>query len=141
VIKNNIVLQDPTEKGLRKALNFGHTLGHAIESYFLENENKKTLLHGEAVAAGMILESFISMKKELISKVDYLQIKNTINHIFDIISFTESDLNEIVELLLHDKKNEYGRVNFVLIDSIGKIKINQEVENESIIEAFQDYKS
>jgi 3-dehydroquinate synthase len=81
------------------------------------------------------------MKKELISKVDYLQIKNTINHIFDIISFTESDLNEIVELLLHDKKNEYGRVNFVLIDSIGKIKINQEVENESIIEAFQDYKS
>jgi 3-dehydroquinate synthase len=141
VIKNNIVLQDPTEKGLRKALNFGHTLGHAIESYFLENENKKTLLHGEAIAAGMILESFISMKKELISKVDYLQIKNTINHIFDIISFTESDLNEIVELLLHDKKNEYGRVNFVLIDSIGKIKINQEVENESIIEAFQDYKS
>jgi 3-dehydroquinate synthase len=141
VIKNNIVLQDPTEKGLRKALNFGHTLGHAIESYFLENENKKTLLHGEAIAAGMILESFISMKKELISKVDYLQIKNTINHIFDIISFTESDLNEIVELLLHDKKNEYGKVNFVLIDTIGKIKINQEVENESIIEAFQDYKS
>ena len=54
-------MQDPTEKGIRKALNFGHTLGHAIESYFLESEDKdETLLHGEAIAAGMILESFIS---------------------------------------------------------------------------------
>ena len=62
-IKNEIVTQDPTEKNIRKALNFGHTLGHAIESYFLENENKTTLLHGEAIAVGMILESYISLDK------------------------------------------------------------------------------
>jgi 3-dehydroquinate synthase len=68
-------VQDPTENGIRKALNFGHTLGHAIESYFLENEQKNSLLHGEAIAAGMILESYISMQKNLISKEEYSQIK------------------------------------------------------------------
>ena len=66
-IKNEIVMQDPTENGIRMALNFGHTLGHAIESYFLENEDKKTLLHGEAIAVGMILESYISWQKKLLS--------------------------------------------------------------------------
>jgi 3-dehydroquinate synthase len=60
-IKNEIVMLNPTEKNIRKALNFGHTLGHAIESYFLET--KTTLLHGEAIAAGMVLESFISLHK------------------------------------------------------------------------------
>ncbi|MFN7100541.1 MAG: 3-dehydroquinate synthase family protein, partial [Flavobacterium sp.] len=65
-IKNEIVTQDPTEKNIRKALNFGHTLGHAIESYFLESIEKTTLLHGEAIAVGMILESFIAMKKGLL---------------------------------------------------------------------------
>jgi 3-dehydroquinate synthase len=67
-IKNEIVTQDPTEKNIRKSLNFGHTLGHAIESYFLENENKTTLLHGEAIAVGMILESYISLHKNLITE-------------------------------------------------------------------------
>lgn len=141
VIKNSIVIQDPTEKGLRKSLNFGHTLGHAIESYFLEKESEKVLLHGEAVAAGMILESFISSEKKLITQTDYLQIKNTINNIFDLIDFTTTDINEILELLIHDKKNEYGKVQFVLLNSIGNIVIDQEVENEIIIEAFLDYKS
>ena len=123
-------MQDPTEKNIRKALNFGHTLGHAIESYFLENENKTTLLHGEAIAAGMILESYISWQKNLISKDEYNQIKNTIKSIFEDIVFEENDLFPIQELLIHDKKNEYGNIQFALLDSIGKIKINQEVENE-----------
>lgn len=139
-IKNAIVMQDPTEKNIRKALNFGHTLGHAIESYFLENENKTTLLHGEAIAAGMILESYISWQKNLISKDEYYQIKNTIKSIFDDIVFEENDLSPIQELLIHDKKNEYGNIQFALLDSIGKIKINQEVENELIKKAFDDYK-
>ena len=86
-IKNEIVMQDPTENGIRKALNFGHTLGHAIESYFLENENKKTLLHGEAIASGMILESYISWQKKLLSEEEYLEIKNSINAIYEIIFF------------------------------------------------------
>ena len=140
-IKNEIVLQDPTEKNIRKALNFGHTLGHAIESYFLENENKKTLLHGEAIAVGMILESYISLEKKLVNLDEYKQIKNTIKAIYDDVIFEENDIEPILELLIHDKKNEYGNIQFALIEGIGKIKINQSVENELILKAFQDYKS
>lgn len=140
-IKNTIVMQDPTENGIRKSLNFGHTLGHAIESYFLENENKTSLLHGEAIAAGMILESYASLKKELITSSQYQEIKTAINAIFERIVFEENDLNPILELLVHDKKNEYGTIQFALLDGIGNIKINQTVENEQIIEAFFDYNS
>jgi 3-dehydroquinate synthase len=140
-IKNNIVQLDPTENGIRKGLNFGHTLGHAIESYFLENKNKETLLHGEAIAAGMILESYISWKKKLISPEEYIQIKTTIKTIFENITFEENDLAPILELLIHDKKNEFGNIQFALIEGIGKTKINQEVENELIKQAFLDYKS
>ena len=140
-IKNEIVLQDPTEKNIRKALNFGHTLGHAIESYFLENENKTTLLHGEAIAVGMILESYISLNKNLISQEEYIQIKSSIKSIYDEIVFDENDIEPILELLIHDKKNEYGHIQFALIEGIGKIKINQSVENELILNAFLDYKS
>ena len=141
VIKNDIVMQDPTENGIRKALNFGHTLGHAIESYFLVNDSKTTLLHGEAIAVGMILESYISWKKNMISLDEYVEIKKTIKSIFEDIIFEENDLNPILELLIHDKKNEYGTIQFALIEGIGQIKINQEVENELINEAFEDYKS
>jgi len=140
-IKNEIVSKDPTEKGIRKALNFGHTLGHAIESYFLENENKKTLLHGEAIAVGMILESYISWQKKLISKTDYLEIKNTIKAIYETITFEENDIKPILELLIHDKKNEYGKIQFALLNGIGKIKINQDVDNELIIKSFHNYKT
>ncbi|MGL2994679.1 3-dehydroquinate synthase [Flavobacterium sp. TSSA_36] len=139
-IKNEIVKQDPTEKGIRKALNFGHTLGHAIESYFLENPNKITLLHGEAIAIGMILEAFISMKKNLLTTPEYQEIKNTLKAIYDAVLFEDSDIEPILQLLIHDKKNEYGTIQFALIDGIGSIKINQIVENELILEAFDDYK-
>ncbi|MDG2433862.1 3-dehydroquinate synthase, partial [Flavobacterium sp.] len=140
-IKNEIVTIDPKEKGLRKALNFGHTLGHAIESYFLESDSKETLLHGEAIAVGMVLESYISLKKELLTIDEYNEIKTTIKSIYDQIIFEQNDLEPILDLLIHDKKNEYGTVQFALIDSIGKIKINQLVENELILDAFTDYKS
>ena len=140
-IKNEIVTIDPKEKGLRKALNFGHTLGHAIESYFLESDAKETLLHGEAIAVGMILESYISLKKQLISPSEYHQIKATLKSIYEDIIFNETDMNPIIDLLVHDKKNEYGAIQFALIETIGKIKINQLVENELILEAFEDYKS
>ena len=88
----------------------------------------------------MILESYISWQKNLISKDEYNQIKNTIKSIFEDIVFEENDLFPIQELLIHDKKNEYGNIQFALLDSIGKIKINQEVENELISRAFDDYK-
>jgi len=139
-IKNIIVMQDPTEKNIRKSLNFGHTLGHAIEGYFLESTEKTTLLHGEAIAVGMILESYISWKKELISEEEYYQIKTTLKSIYDDVVFEENDIDPILELLIHDKKNEYGMIQFALIEGIGKIKINQSVENELILDAFEDYK-
>ena len=140
-IKNEIVTKDPKENGIRKALNFGHTLGHAIESYFLENENKVTLLHGEAIAIGMILESFISWKKNLITAAEYLAIKTTIKNLFGEIVFDKNDLTPILNLLIHDKKNEYGTIQFVLLDEIGNAKINQVVENELIEKAFENYKT
>ena len=140
-IKSDIVTQDPTENGIRKALNFGHTLGHAIETYFLENPNRTSLLHGEAIAAGMIMESYISLEQKLISENEFNEIKTSLNHIFERIHIDESEEELIIELLIHDKKNEYGKVQFALLDGIGKIKINQTAENESIIRAFLNYKS
>jgi 3-dehydroquinate synthase len=137
-IKNDIVKQDPTENGIRKALNFGHTLGHAIESRFLETTTP--LLHGEAIAVGMILESYLSKEKKLLSENDYLQIKQTIKTLFGTITFSSDDIESILNLLIHDKKNEYGKVQFALLDGIGKIVINQFVENDVIRDSFNDYK-
>ncbi len=140
-IKTEIVAQDPTEQNIRKALNFGHTLGHAIESYFLEDSSKENLLHGEAIACGMVLESNLSFQKNLITSEEYNKIKKAILHIYDRVSFDEVDIENILELLIHDKKNEYGNVNFVLLNGIGKVVINQLVENEQIIAAFADYET
>ena len=139
-IKNEIVMQDPMELGIRKALNFGHTLGHAIESYFMENPTKKNLLHGEAIAIGMVLESYISMTKNLISKEEYTEIKTTIKSIFEGVDFDKNDIQSIVDLLIHDKKNENGKIKFVLLDGIGNFIINQEFDNEFITASFEDYK-
>jgi 3-dehydroquinate synthase len=107
----------------------------------LENENKTTLLHGEAIAIGMILESYISLHKNLITETEYNQIKFVIKTIYDDITFEENDIQPILDLLIHDKKNEFGTIQFALIEGIGAIKINQLVENELILSAFQDYKS
>jgi 3-dehydroquinate synthase len=139
VIKNNIVMQDPTENGIRKALNFGHTLGHAIESHLLDTG--RPVLHGEAIAAGMVLESYLSMRKNLISADEYAAIKHTINTVFESIDFSENDVAGILALLIHDKKNEYGSVLFALLDGIGKITIDQNADNELIADAFSDYKA
>lgn len=139
-IKNEIVQQDPTENGIRKALNFGHTLGHAIESYFLESEEKKSLLHGEAIAVGMILEAYLSYEKKLLSWDDYLEIKTLLISLYEPLVFTEKDIEIILNYLIHDKKNEYGKIQFALLDGIGGISLNQYFENQQIISAFDDYK-
>jgi 3-dehydroquinate synthase len=99
------------------------------------------LLHGEAIVAGMILESYISLDQKLISESEYAEIKSTLNNIFDKIIIDENEQENIIELLIHDKKNEYGKVQFALLDGIGKIKINQATDNETIIAAFLDYKN
>lgn len=141
-IKTKIVSKDPSEKGLRKILNFGHTLGHAIESYFLSQPEKETLLHGEAIAAGMILESFLSEKKSVnFSCEDLKTVKRVIFHTFPKIDLQKNDFLPIIELLKHDKKNSHGAINFVLLEKIGKANIDCQTSNDLILEAFEDYLS
>lgn len=138
-IKNEIVLQDPFEVNVRKLLNFGHTLGHVIETYSHSGKGIQPLLHGEAIAIGMILEAFISYKKDLLTKNSYLEIKETLNLMFESIVFTENDIEICTHLLIHDKKNVNGIVQFTLLSDIGKGVINEVVESELITEAFNDY--
>ena len=139
VIKNKVVSSDPTEQGLRKILNFGHTLGHAIESYFLENADKTPLLHGEAIAIGMILESYISTKICALATDDLETITEGILKTFSKVDITIDDQKIIIDLLKHDKKNSHGIVKFVLLEAIGKPKIDCVVSNELILEAFEYY--
>ncbi|HUH25829.1 MAG TPA: 3-dehydroquinate synthase, partial [Flavobacterium sp.] len=140
-IKNEIVQQDPEEKNMRKLLNFGHTLGHVIESYSLQNTNIQPLLHGEAIAIGMILEAYLSYKKGLLTKSSYTEIKETLNLMYTPIVFNENDMELCTSLLIHDKKNENGKILFTLLQEIGEGVINQSVESEYIKEAFYDYSS
>jgi 3-dehydroquinate synthase len=140
-IKAKIVEEDPRENGIRKALNFGHTLGHAIETYFLETPEKERLLHGEAIACGMILESYISVVKGILKAEDYIEIKNQLMTIYEPILFEEKDINQIIELLIHDKKNEFGKIQFSLLDKIGNCITNQIADNQTITRAFFDYKN
>ncbi len=140
-IKNSIVTEDPFEHGRRKTLNFGHTLGHAIESYFLSRTDKEDLLHGEAIAIGMIMEAYISAELLDFPKDELKIIKQTFLKIFSKVSIDISDHDAIIDLLKYDKKNEHGNINFVLLEKIGVPKIDCLVENELIIKAFEYYKS
>jgi 3-dehydroquinate synthase len=140
-IKNSVVTKDPFEKDLRKTLNYGHTLGHAIESYLLNHATKPSLLHGEAIAIGMILATFLS--SELLSfpqqkrdAVTELILKN-----FPKTDFNTNDISEITKLLIYDKKNSNGKVNFVLLRNFGNFKIDCEVPNSLIVSAFDYYKN
>lgn len=141
IIKNDIVMQDPEEHGLRKTLNFGHTLGHAIEGLFLENPERETVLHGEAVAAGMLMESHISMTAGLLSADEYFQIRYVIKELYEDIALEDNDLERIIELTTHDKKNEYGKTSFTLLNGIGTCMVGQNVDNEWIGAAFKAYRS
>jgi 3-dehydroquinate synthase len=139
IIKKDVVEKDPLEKNLRKTLNFGHTLGHAIESYFLSNPDKVTLLHGEAIIIGMILECYIS--SELINfPLDTAEeIKDLFKDYYGKVEILESDYDAIIELLKYDKKNEHGNINFVLLHDIGKPKIDCLVDDAIIYKAFNFY--
>ncbi len=138
-IKNEIVLQDPLEKNVRKLLNFGHTLGHVIETYSHAGKGLNPLLHGEAVAVGMILEAYISYKNNLLTKKMYTEIKETLNLMYENIVFTENDIEICCNLLIHDKKNENNNIQFTLLNGIGSGIINQTVDKALIYEAFNNY--
>lgn len=141
IIKNTIVLEDPKEQNLRKALNFGHTLGHAIESYCLEASDRARLLHGEAIAIGMILECYISEQKGLLDKKSLNHIATVLKDMYDPIVFTKDEIELIIEKLKYDKKNSNGQVLFVLLENIGTPVLNQKVSNNLILDAFTYYKT
>lgn len=140
-IKSEIVSKDPLEKDLRKTLNFGHTLGHAIESYCLENETKKPLLHGEAIAVGMILATYISNILLGFPKERLKDITESIFSFFPKQDFDQNDIDQILSLLVYDKKNVNGKVYFVLLKDIGKHKTDCIVSNQLIYKAFEYYKN
>lgn len=140
-IKNDIVTADPFEQGLRKTLNFGHTLGHAIESYYLSKTDKEELLHGEAIAIGMIMEAYLSTQLLNFPKDHLETIKQSFLKVFPKVSIETADYEPIIDLLKYDKKNEHGNINFVLLETIGTPKVDCLVENELLLEAFAYYKS
>jgi 3-dehydroquinate synthase len=125
-VKVNIVNQDFKELGKRKILNFGHTVGHAIESYALKSKNN--FLHGEAVAIGILVESHISKELGYLSPFEFTQIQKLIQQLYKIPRFNQSELNTILDLMRYDKKNEDGRIIFSLPDKIGHCLINQHID-------------
>ena len=138
-IKVNIIESDPMESNIRKHLNFGHTLGHAIETYLLGFERE--ILHGEAIAIGLILETYISHLKINFDLKITKEIKNHIDQHYEIIEFSEESIRKIIDLLKYDKKNNNDEPMFVLLNNVGEMKINQPVEIELIKEAFKFYQN
>ena len=119
-------------------MNFGHTLGHAIESYCLAHRPKR-LLHGEAVAIGMVLAAFLSHKLLHFPWEKVEEIKAILLDYFPKEEFSTQEIATIQDLLKYDKKNAYGRIYFVLLEEIGKPKWNIEVEESLIQQAFAYY--
>lgn len=137
-IKERIVRDDPKEQGLRKALNFGHTVGHALESFSFEK--KRPVLHGHAVAAGIVCELYLSYKYcEM--PVDILRhTTNLIRDAYPPIAFGCGDYDFLYERMTHDKKNENGRVRLTLLGGIGDVRINQETDGKRIFESLDFYR-
>lgn len=137
-VKQTIVKQDPNEKGIRKALNFGHTVGHAFESLALKSGHPR--LHGYTVAWGMIAELYLSYLKVGLEKETLLQAVKFIHDNYGTFPITCKDYEGLYELMTHDKKNEGdGRILFTLISKIGDVKINIDVNKEEIFKALDFY--
>ena len=137
-IKQQVTQADPTEKGLRKILNFGHTLGHAVETFYL-NKPKQHLLHGEAIAVGMICEAFLSFKKKMIDNEALAEIEEFIFSIYGKVTIAAKDLDEIINLTLQDKKNKGGQVRFSLLESIGKCGFDIVITKKEMKTALEYY--
>ena len=117
-LKSAIVLADEKEQGQRKLLNFGHSLGHAVESYFLEKG--EAILHGEAVAAGMMMEAKLSTEKAGLPEDSFLEITKVLSAVYPKLEWPIEDETAILSWLAHDKKNESGELRFTLLREIGK---------------------
>lgn len=136
--KKQVIDTDPREKGLRKILNFGHTIGHAVESYFLNSDHR--LFHGEAIAVGMIAEAYIAQQKKLISPSELIEIKDYLNQVYPKISLPGSR-DQIIKLMLQDKKNKGNKILMALPDGIGQARWDVEVSPAEVEEALNYYQS
>ncbi|MBP6090429.1 MAG: 3-dehydroquinate synthase [Crocinitomicaceae bacterium] len=132
-IKFNIVEEDPYEKNSRKKLNFGHTIGHAIEGYLLQ---KEPISHGYAVAMGMLVEAGISFDEQKISENEFNEIRTIIVRNFQLIAFESEEITIIVAIMQNDKKNSSNKINFSLLNGIGSCEINCEFESKELINKF-----
>jgi 3-dehydroquinate synthase len=137
-VKECIVNEDPKEHGIRKALNLGHTIGHAFESFAMKTG--KPILHGYAVAYGIIGELYLSTVKCGFPQDKLRQTVTFIREHYGQMQITCDDYPELLELMTHDKKNTSGQINFTLLGGIGDIRINQTATVEDIKEALDFYR-
>ncbi len=138
-IKQTIVEADPFERGIRKALNFGHTIGHAVESLSLATD--APLLHGEAIAVGMIAEAYLSHHVTALPMSSVSEIAQTILQTFPHYDISDFSTEKLLTLMQQDKKNENDNINFSLLSSIGKVHINQTASQEQIVAALKYYQT
>ena len=138
-IKVTIVEEDPLEKDFRKALNFGHTLGHLFESFSLQND-ENPLYHGEAVAIGMIIESYLSKQKLGLSQTEFNDIENYLKSIYTKYEIPDSFWANFENIINQDKKKEGKKLNFTFVSKIGTVLINQDCTIEEIKQAIIYYK-
>lgn len=136
-LKSAIVKKDPYDKGIRKTLNFGHTVGHAIESFLLGTDDE--LLHGEAIAIGILLESLIAYDKKMIKQLELELVIAMIRSNYKVLQFTKEEQDRIVELMMHDKKNKNNKIHMSLVNKLGACKFNVEVNVQQIQKAFKTY--
>ena len=137
-VKERIVEADPHEKGIRKALNFGHTVGHAFESWSLRHGHP--ILHGYAVAYGMVCELYLSCIKTGFPTERMHQTVRFIHDYYGKMDISCDDYDELVETMTHDKKNTAGEINFTLLGNIGDIRINQTASRKEIDEALDFFR-
>lgn len=136
-IKENIVELDPHERAIRKALNLGHTFGHAFESWALK---RTPILHGDAVAYGLVCELYLSSIKADFPIEKMRQTVRFIRENYPHLNYTCEDYNELIGIMTHDKKNTAGIINFTLLSAVGEIMINQTATTEEIKEALDFYR-
>lgn len=137
-IKEEVVAIDPTEKGLRKILNFGHTIGHAIETFYL-GKPKLHLLHGEAIAAGMICEAYISFKRGILDQKSLERIEEFIFAVYGKATIKETEIEEIIALTAQDKKNKGKEIRFSLLEGIGNCIYDVSVSANEMKESLLYY--
>lgn len=136
-LKNKIVLKDPFDKGIRNILNFGHTFGHALESLLLGTPHE--LLHGEAIVAGMIMESHLAFQKKLLSKDDFFEIVAVLSSHFKTTSLGHLSFEEVNTLLKNDKKTSRNTLYFSLLSGIGTCKYGIKATEAQVRKAFDYY--